>query len=127
MKRLEKILPACVVAVMLLLQFSSCEKYILPSITVKPDTLVFMATADTVTAIITATVACTVSQPVSDDGEAVGWASCNSGDFTGKGEGQLTVYVTENPSSQRRNAIITINSEAIKKKVRIIQTQKENE
>lgn len=127
MKRIVKILPACIVAVALFVQFSSCEKYILPAIAVKPDTLVFQATADTIVATITSTVQCTVDQPVNDDGESVGWASCDCGEFTGKGEGQLTVYVTANASSQRRNAIITINSEAIKKKVRIIQTQKENE
>ena len=95
-------------------QFSGCEKYVLPAISVTPDTLRFGAKADSADIYLTTNV---ITKPETDEG--VNWISAWPEWFDESST--VTVYVKENTDSSERTGILYFKSEAIQKKVVVIQ------
>lgn len=92
--------------------FSSCEKYILPSLSFATDTLSVSAAAQTVPQ----TVVTNVDWSLYSNSN---WASS---DLTeGSGETAITVSVLENTDAESRRCSITVETETLKKTFLIIQ------
>lgn len=127
MKSVSKTVIAIIAATVMMWQFSSCEKYILPQITATPDTLLFTPAAGSLSSSVSANVKCTVSLKTAtnedeEDGEPGNeWMSCDGMEFEGKGSALFTITVTENVSGKRRNGAVVISSEAFEKKIIVIQ------
>ena len=87
-------------------QMVSCEKYVLPELTVSPDTLRFSAAADSALVKIHSNVI---------------WSSKDNPDWIrvsvdwGDADAETFVSVTENTSTQARQAQVSIKSETIQR------------
>jgi hypothetical protein len=95
-------------------QFTGCEKYVLPAISVEPDTLRFGAKADSADVYLTTNV---ITKPEADNN--VNWITTWPEWFDESSP--VTIYVKENTGSAARTGILYFKSEALQKKLIVIQ------
>ena len=114
MRKASTIIIPAVLALIAAAQFMGCEKYILPDISVAPDTLRFGAATDSAVVRLTTNV---ITKPEPEDG--VSWISAWPDWFDESSD--LTVYVQANTASTARTGILYFKSEAIQKKLIVIQ------
>ena len=111
-------IPFCLVTFLLVAvgvaQFTGCEKYVLPAITVTPDTLRFSARADSADIFLSTNV---ITGPEAEDGAH--WISAWPEWFDA--DSPVTIFVKENTSSDERTGILYFKSEALQKKLVVIQ------
>jgi len=111
-------IPFCLVTVLLVAvgvaQFTGCEKYVLPAISITPDTLRFSAKADSADIFLSTNV---VTGPEEEDG--VTWISAWPEWFDA--DSPVTIFVKENTDSKERTGILYFKSEALQKKLVVIQ------
>ena len=114
MRKAFAILLPVVLLALLAVQFSGCEKYVLPELTISADTLRFTAAADSQQIVVTTNVITTLYPESSDN-----WVRANPEWL----EASTTVFirVSENPNAQTRRATIPVKSEAIKRELVVIQ------
>ena len=118
MKKAATIIIPALLVLVAIAQFTACEKYVLPDISVTPDTLRFGAQADSADVWLSTNV---ITVPQFDDGY---WVSAWPDWFDASST--LTVYVHENTGTETRTGILYFRSEAIEKKLVIIQEGKES-
>lgn len=108
---------AAAIAVILIFagQMSSCEKYVLPELTVSPDTLKFAAEADSSVTNIHSNVIWSIS-------DIPGWITVSSD--RGDRDTAVTVKVSENTTSESRQASVTVKSETILRHLTVEQAGK---
>lgn len=99
-------------------QFSGCEKFILPEITLQQDTLLFPAAGGTQSVLITTNVITTSEPPFRDQT----WLSVDPVWFDETTRIQVTA--AENTEAEGRTSTIPIKSEAITKSLVVIQAGK---
>lgn len=94
-------------------QMVSCEKYVLPELTVTPDTLRFSAAADSALVKVHSNV-------IWSNKDNPDWirVSVNWGDT----DDETFVFVTENTSSEARQAKVSIKSETIQRYIVVEQS-----
>ena len=99
---------------LLLTQFWGCEQYILPEITLTPDTLRFTAAGG----VLPVEVEANVKWKLTVGSEGSGWVTAGAAN----GNGNLTVGIetTANTDDERR-CTVTVASETIRKRLTIIQ------
>ena len=111
-------IPFCLVTLLLVAvgvaQFTGCEKYVLPAISVTPDTLRFSAMADSADIFLSTNV---ITGPEAEDG--ANWISAWPEWFDA--DSPVTIFVKENTSSSERTGILYFKSEALQKKLVVIQ------
>lgn len=95
----------------------SCEKYVLPSLEVSPDTLFFSAKADSLRLHVETNV---ITSVVVEDAEI--WISASPDWFEESCD--VVVRVEENEQNSQRKGSLPIKSEAIKRTVVIVQEGK---
>lgn len=95
-------------------QFAGCEKFVLPAISVTPDTLRFSAAADSADILLYTNV---ITKPEPEEGDE--WITTWPEWFDA--DSPLTVFVRENTGSEARTGILYFKSEAIQKKLVVIQ------
>ncbi|MCK9626273.1 MAG: BACON domain-containing protein [Bacteroidales bacterium] len=116
MKKFLPILLSVVFTIIIVAQFSSCEKYVLPSLSLSQDTLTFSPEAQDSELIIETNVI---------------WSADNTSNWIilNPSEGELsdtiTISVTKNDTGNKRSYKISFNTETIKKSVVIIQNTPE--
>ena len=94
-------------------QFTACEKYVLPDMSVTPDTLRFGPQADSALVHLATNV---VTAP---NNEGVAWISTWPDWFDE--DSDLMVYVKENPGTKQRTGTLLFKSEALQRKLFVIQ------
>lgn len=115
MKRfLTIIIPLAVVAV-LGFQFTACEKYVLPELSVSPDTLRFGAVEDSLISMVNSNVIWTAKP----EDSGTDWLEATPDYWEGQGE--LMIRTQNNGSGTPRSAVIIIKSETITKRLVIEQ------
>ena len=102
-KAFATIIPVLLLAVFAA-QFSACEKYVLPSLEIAPDTLRFGATADSQAVVVTTNVITTL-YPENDDY----WVHARP------------AWLEQNATVESRTAVIPVKSEAILRNLVVIQ------
>lgn len=106
MKKTFTALAAIFIVLLTAGQMVSCEKYVLPELTVSPDTLIFSAAADSALVKVHSNVI---------------WSNRNNPDWIrvsvdwGDTDAETFVAVTENTSSEARQAKVSIKSETIQR------------
>lgn len=95
-------------------QFTACEKYVLPEVTLSSDTLRFSAAADSQALHVTTNVITTI-YPESGDR----WVYASPNWF--EQSQTVFIHVYDNPSSESRTAVVPVKSEAIQRNLVIIQ------
>lgn len=106
---MKKIITAAVafaVAALAVSQMVSCEKYILPELTVTPDTLKFSAGADSTTVKLHSNVVWNAKGNPEWVELSLTW---------GEEDAEILVTVGENTSSQSRQASVSVKSETIQR------------
>ena len=114
MRKAATIIIPAILLLMAAAQFTGCKKYVLPAITVTPDTLRFSAKADSVDVYLTTNV---ITKPEADKGAE--WITTWPEWF--EESSPLTVYVRANTDSTARTGILYFKSEVLEKKVVVIQ------
>lgn len=99
-------------------QFSGCEKYILPELSISQDTLRFSASLDSAAIHVTTNVITTVDPPTED----FFWVSANPNWMEESCD--VMVKVQEN-NGQERTSTIPFKSEIIQKNLVVIQAGKQ--
>ena len=94
-------------------QFTACEKYVLPAISVTPDTLYFQSAADSALVNLSTNV---ITKPEADDDD---WISAWPDWFDA--DSPLTIYVKENRTYNARIGILYFKSESLQRKLVVIQ------
>ena len=114
MRKAVAILLSVLLLAVLAAQFVSCEKFVLPDLTISADTLRFSAAADSQQLVVNTNVITTIYPESTDD-----WVTANPEWF----EESCTVYirVRENPDPQSRVATVPVKSEAILRSLVVIQ------
>lgn len=112
MRKAATIIIPLVLLALLAAQFTACEKYVLPEVSVSADTLWFGAAADSQKLVVTTNVITTAE---SDD--AWIWAE----PYWFDSSCTITVSVRENPDAEPRTGTLPIKSEAILRNVTVIQ------
>lgn len=107
------LLPACLLLVFAA-QFTACEKYVLPSVTIAPDTLRFAAAADSQAIVVTTNVITTL-YPESNDFWVYAQPEWLDQSCT------VFIHVFDNSSTEPRTAVIPVKSEAILRHLVVIQ------
>ena len=115
MKKFFTITVPLVVAAALALQFTSCEKYVLPELSLGADTLVFTAAADSATVAVSANVIWQAE--LEDSGQE--WLE--TGPSWWEGPGEAYIKVEDNGTDAERSANVIVKSETIRKKITVIQ------
>lgn len=111
-------IPSILVSILLVLaaaaQFTGCEKYILPDLSIAPDTLRFNAMADSADIFLTTNV---ISKTEAEQGSEwiTSWPEWFEENAT------VTIYVRQNTGQAERTGILYFKSEAIEKKLVVIQ------
>ncbi len=111
-------IPTILVSALLVLtaaaQFTGCEKYVLPDLSIEPDTLRFNAMADSADIFLTTNV---ISKTEAEQGSEwiTSWPEWFDESAT------VTIYVRENTGQAERTGILYFKSEAIEKKLVVIQ------
>lgn len=108
MKKSITTIVAIIVMALAVSQMVSCEKYILPELTVTPDTLRFGAAADSALVKVHSNVIWSNKDNPDWIGVSVDWGDADAETF---------VSVTENTSTQARQAQVSIKSETIQRYV----------
>lgn len=106
MKKTFTALVAIFTVLLIASQMISCEKYVLPELTVSPDTLRFSAAADSSIVKIHSNVIWSNKDNPDWIGVSVDWGDADAETF---------VSVTENTSTQVRQAQVSIKSETIQR------------
>lgn len=120
MKKIAISIVGLIIGALFLSQFTSCEKYILPEVYFEPDTLHFDYQESTKPV----TLHSNVIWKIELDDDAQEWMKLsNSGDTSGC---VIDVTVKENIGA-KRTKILTVETEAIKKNLTIIQEPKPEE
>ncbi|MDD3201252.1 MAG: BACON domain-containing protein [Bacteroidales bacterium] len=101
-----------ILALTVILQFHSCEKYVLPELSFTPDTLYFTSTAQTKAVTLTTNV-------VWETEISVDWIKSEP-DF-GEGDTLISFTVEEN-NGDARNTSVNIKTETIQKALIVIQS-----
>ena len=114
MRKASEILLSVVLLALLAAQFSGCEKYVLPELSISPDTLRFTAAADSQQIVVTTNVITTLYPDRTDS-----WIRANPEWL----DASTTVFirVSENPGSQPRKATVPVKSEALQRSLVVIQ------
>lgn len=107
------IVPALLLAVFAA-QFTACEKFVLPELSISPDTLRFGALADSQAVHVTTNVITTLYPENSDN-----WVHARPEWLDQSGTVFIRVY--DNLSTESRTAIIPVKSEAILRNLVVIQ------
>ncbi|MBR0223154.1 MAG: BACON domain-containing protein [Bacteroidales bacterium] len=95
-------------------QFTACEKYVLPDLTITPDTLWFSAAADSQAINVNTNVITTLYPENSDS-----WVQARP-EWLDRSR-TVFIRVSENISSESRTAVIPVKSEAIQRNLVVIQ------
>ena len=99
---------------LLLTQFWGCEQYVLPEITLTPDTLRFTAAGG----VLPVEVEANVKWKLTVSSEGTGWLTAGAA----SGNGNLTVGIeTTANADDERQCTVTVASETIRKRLTIIQ------
>ena len=106
MKKIVTVAVASTIAALTVIQMVSCEKYVLPELTVAPDTLRFGAAADSALVKVHSNV-------IWSNKDNPDWISV-SVDW-GDSDAETFVSVTENTATQARQAQVSIKSETIQR------------
>lgn len=114
MRKVTAILVSVLLLAVLAAQFTACEKYVLPDLTISADTLRFAAVADSQKLVVTTNVITTIYPESSDS-----WVRANPEWF----DESCTVFIRvwDNPDPKPRTATIPVKSEAIKRTLVVIQ------
>ena len=113
LRKIYTLLVSALLVVVAIAQFTGCEKYVLPAISITPDTLRFSALADSADVWLSTNVIC------KPEVEASFWLTVWPEWFDESST--MTVFVRENTDSLSRTGIIYITSEALQKKIVVIQ------
>ena len=111
-------IPTILVSALLVLaaaaQFTGCEKYILPDLSVAPDTLRFSAKADSTDIFLTTNV---ISKTEAAEGSEwiTSWPEWFDEDS------DVMIYVRENTGTSERTGILYFKSEVLQRKLTVIQ------
>ncbi len=111
-------IPSFLVSALLVLaaaaQFTGCEKYVLPDLSIAPDTLRFNAMADSADIFLTTNV---IAKTEAEQGSEwiTSWPEWFEENAT------VTIYVRQNTGQTERTGILYFKSEAIEKKLVVIQ------
>jgi len=117
MKKIVGAILFLIIGALFLNQFTSCEKFVLPEVSFDPDTLCFDYQESTKPVTLNSNVIWKIEL----DEDAQEWITLsNSGDTLG---GVINVTVQEN-NGDKRTKILTVETEAIKKNLTIIQDSK---
>ena len=106
MKKTLTAIAALSIVFLIASQMISCEKFILPELTVSPDTLRFSAAADSALVKVHSNVIWSNKDNPDWIGVSVDWGDADAETF---------VSVTENTSTQVRQAQVSIKSETIQR------------
>ena len=98
-------------------QFTACEKYVLPEMSVSPDTLWFGAAPDSQRVFVTTNVITTIRPGL--DAE---WITTNPDWFDGSCH--VMIGVSENEGESARTAVLPVHSEIIQRNLVVIQEGK---
>jgi len=98
---------------MALAQFTACEKYVLPDMSVTPDTLYFGPQADSTRVHLATNVV------VATNNDGITWASSWPEWFDE--DSDVTIYVKENASTSERTGTLLFKSEALQRKLVVFQ------
>jgi len=109
MKRHHIIIPAILLLLLGQMGFTSCEKYILPSIKLAQDTLACTEYEQTLQVAVTANVKWTLSKDETDT-----WLTATPKKEV-KGDSVIFITVEANTSEEPREATLSVTSEAIRK------------
>lgn len=115
MKKFFTIIIPFAIAAVIALQFTACETYVLPELSVSPDTLRFGASEDSLVTSVKSNVIWTAEPD--DRGEE--WISAVPDYWEGPGE--IVVHTKTNDSRTPRSAVITVKSETITRQLVIEQ------
>ena len=99
---------------LLLTQFWGCEQYVLPEITLTPDTLRFTAAGG----VLPVEVKANVKWKLTVGSEGSDWVT--AGAATGNGNLTVGIETTANADDERR-CTVTVSSETIRKRLTVIQ------
>ena len=113
MRRITASLISLALVAIMLAQFTSCEEYVLPAVSVDPDTLCFQAGLDSQVVTVTTNVVTTI-KPGDIDWVSVSeeWMDCDC---------EITVTVQPNESTDSRQAELPVKTECFLKYLTIIQ------
>lgn len=114
MRKTATILVSALLLAVLAAQFSSCEKYVLPDLTISSDTLRFSAAADSQMLVVTTNVITTIYPENADN-----WVKANP-EWMDQSS-TVCIRVSENPGPEPRTATVPVKSEAILRSLVIIQ------
>lgn len=114
MRKTATILLTVLLLAVLAAQFSACEKYVLPDLTISSDTLRFSAKADSQMLVVTTNVITTIYPEMTDN-----WVRANPEWM----DGSSTVFIRvwDNPDPEPRTAVVPVKSEAIRRTLVVIQ------
>ena len=119
MRKLSAILASALLLIFAA-QFTACEKYVLPEVSVSPDTLRFGAAVDSQRVFVTTNVITTIRPGL----DAV-WITTNPDWFDGSC--YVTISVSENEDGKERTAVLPVHSEVISRDLVVIQEGKPQE
>lgn len=113
-RKISSILVSVLLVMAAAAQFTGCEKYILPDLSIAPDTLRFNAMADSADIFLTTNV---ISKTEAEQGSEwiTSWPEWFEESAT------VTIYVRQNTGQAERTGILYFKSEAIEKKLVVIQ------
>lgn len=113
-RKISSILVSVLLVLAAAAQFTGCEKYILPDLSIAPDTLRFNAMADSADIFLTTNV---ISKTEAEQGSEwiTSWPEWFEENAT------VTIYVRQNTGQAERTGILYFKSEAIEKKLVVIQ------
>ena len=94
-------------------QFTACEKYVLPAVSIEPDTLYFGAKADS------AMIHLSTNVITSPNNENAYWITTWPDWFDE--DSDVMIYVRENTGTTQRTGILYFKSEAIQRTLTVIQ------
>ena len=114
LKKFRTLFLALCASGLLLTQFCGCERYVLPEITLNPDTLRFTAAGGVLPVAVEANVKWKLTIGI----EGSGWLTAGANN----GDGDLTVGIeTTANADDERKCTVTIASETIRKRLTVIQ------
>ena len=114
MRKVAAILVSAGLLLVFAAQFTACEKYVLPALSIAPDTLRFTAAADSQAVVVTTNVITTL-YPENDDNWVRALPEWLDQSHT------VIIRVGENLSSESRTAVIPVKSEVIVHQLVVIQ------
>lgn len=116
MRKLTTILLSVLLTLLFASQFLSCEKYVLPELSISPDTLWFSAAADSQVVLLVTNVI-TTAEP-----ENAGWLHADPAWMDENTA--VTIHVWENETTRSRSAVIPFKSESLQHNLIVMQEGK---